>query len=115
MPREIYLVSTEPVNLASLVEAGVDIDGRLVPRLLNRGVAIQLVDLDDVAVLTLDRSRLLSDAFDAERIVGALPATGELWWTDATAPWGRAGETGVRIARALAELIGARIRVEEGR
>lgn len=114
MPREIYLVSREPMTLPELVEAAVEVDRSLVPRLLNEGAAIQLVDLDDVAVITLDSSRLIRDTADLERITGPLPATADVWWTEATAPWGRAGEPGVAIARALAARLGARIRVEDG-
>jgi hypothetical protein len=114
MPREIYLVSRDPMTLPELVEAAVAVDGTLVPRLLNEGAAIQLVDLDDVAVITLDSSRLIRDTTDLERITGPLPAITEVWWTEATAPWGRAGEPGVAVARVLAERLGARISVEDG-
>jgi hypothetical protein len=114
MPREIYLVSRDPLTLPVLLEASAQVDGILVPRLLNEGVALQLVDLDDVAVITLDNSRLLAESGDVERITGPLPGSGELWWTEATAPWGRAGESGVRIARAIGELLGGRVQVEEG-
>ena len=114
MPREIYLLSRQPLTLPVLLDACARVDGTLVPRLLNEGVALQLVDQDDVAVITLDNSRLLADPSDAERITGPLPSSGELWWTEATAPWGRAGEPGVRIARAIGELLGARVQVEEG-
>jgi hypothetical protein len=114
MPREIYLVSREPLTLEALVAAGVQVDGELVPRGLFDGNATQLLDLDDVAVLTVENSRLLQDTADLERIVGPLPLTGDAWWTEATAPWGPAGETGVRIAYVLGELLGARVQVEEG-
>lgn len=114
MPREIYLVSTEAMTLAALLDAAAPVDGSLVPRLLNEGAAIQLVDADDIAVLTLDSSRLVTEPTDLAALTGALPTSGPLWWTEATAPWGRAGEPGVWIARGLAELMGARIQVEEG-
>jgi len=115
MPREIYLVSRDPMTLPVLVEAAVGVEGSLVPRLINGGAAIQLVDLADVAVLTLDTSRLIRDTVDLERITGPLPTAGEVWWTEATAPWTPAGETGVAVARALASLLQARCTVEDGR
>lgn len=114
MPREIYLVSREPLTLPVLLQACAEVDGRLVPRVLNEGVAMQLVDLDDIAVITLDTSRLLTETTDLERITGPLPTSSEVWWTEATAPWGRAGEPGVRIAQAIGRLLAARVQVEEG-
>lgn len=114
MPRDISLVSTEPLTMPALVEAAVAVDGQLVPRVLFDGAAIQLVDSDDVAVITLELSRLIEDPYQVELIVGRLPLTGPVWWTEATAPWGRAGDPGVRVARELAERLGARITIEEG-
>lgn len=115
MPREMYLVSTEPMTMPALVAAAVTVDGQLVPRVLFDGAAIQLVDTDDVAVVTLELSRLIEEPHQLERIVGELPLTGAAWWTEATAPWGRAGEAGVRVVRALGEQLGARVVIEEGR
>lgn len=115
MPREITLVSTAPVTTALLVDAAVGVDGALVPRLLHGGWATQLVDTADVAVLTLELSRRVDDVADVERLIGPLPTAGPLWWTEATAPWGPAGEPGVAIARALGELLGARVLVADGR
>ena len=114
MPREISLVSVEPLTLTVLVEAAAQVDGTLVPRLLGHGAAIQLVDTDDLAVITVDTSRLVRDSYDVERVVGPLPFDGDVWWTEATAPWGRAGEPGVAVARAAAQLLAAVIRVEDG-
>ena len=88
MPRDISLVSTEPLTMPALVEAAVAVDGQLVPRVLFDGAAIQLVDSDDVAVITLELSRLIEDPYQVELIVGRLPLTGPVWWTEATAPWG---------------------------
>jgi hypothetical protein len=130
VPREISLVSPVPVTLPTLVEAAVAVDGGLVPRRIFGGWAMQLVDEHDVAVLTVELSHRVEDMFDIVRLtrlsgipdtlgpVGAGAEQGgigdELWWTEATTPWGRAGEPGVRIARRLGELLGARLLVEEG-
>ena len=114
MPREMYLVSTEPMTMPALIEAAATVDGQLVPRALFDGGAIQLVDTDDVAVITLELSRRIEDPYQLELLVGQLPLTGAVWWTEATAPWGPPGEAGVRVARALGERLGARVRVEEG-
>lgn len=115
MPREMYLVSTEPMTMPALVEAAVAVDGQLVPRALFDGAALQLVDTDDIAVITLELSRLIEDPFQLELIVGRLPLTGPVWWTEASAPWGPSGEAGVRVAQALGERLGARLLVEESR
>lgn len=107
MPREITFVSTEPLGFAALVDAGVEVDGSLVPRSVLEGWIIQLVDLDDRAVLSIEQSRQIDESYDVERMTGSQFFAQPLWWTEATAPWGRAGEKGVRIARALAEATGA--------
>lgn len=114
MPREIYLVSTEPMTMPALVEAAAAVDGQLVPRALWGGAAVQLVDAADVAVVTVELSRQIEVPYGVELLVGRLPLTGPVWWTEATAPWGPAGEPGVRILRVLGELMGARVQVEEG-
>lgn len=115
MPREIYLVSTEPMTMVTLVEAAAAVDGQLVPRVLFDGAAVQLVDTTDTAVITVELSRRIEDPCQLELLVGRLPVNGAVWWTEATAPWDAAGEVGVRIARELAERLGAEVTVEEGR
>ena len=119
MPRELTLVSTEPWTLPLLVPAAVRVDGTLAPRMLFDGWFTQLVDSADVAVLTVELSRCVDDPFDIERLTelprgGRLPTQAQVWWTEATAPWGPAGEPGVRIARNLAEVLGARLLVTDG-
>lgn len=116
MPREMSLTSGRPLDLPTLVEAGASIDGTLAPRTLFGGWAIQLVDASDVAVLTVELSRRLEDGWDLERLTGfPAPPHAELWFTEATAPWGPAGEPGVEVVRRLGELMDARVIVEEGR
>lgn len=115
MPRELYLISTEPVTTEALVEAAVTVDGGLVPRTLLEGWAVQLVDAADVAVVTVERSRQVDDAFAVERIIGRqLPVSGKVWWTEATAPWGDSGEPGVAIISAVAEGLRGWLVVEDG-
>lgn len=114
MPREICLISDEPVTLPVLVEAGATVDGTLVPRALFDGWVIELVDVDDVAVLSIELSRPIEDAYDLARLTGRLTGAGAVWWTEATAPWGPRGEPGVRIARALADLLCARLILHDG-
>ena len=114
MPCEIAIVSTERLTLTDVLQAAASIDNQLVPRAVLGGWAVQLVDLDDVAVLTVEQSRLLDRTDDVARISGQVAPPGPAWWTEATAPWGRAGELGVRVARAIAERLRAQIRLGEG-
>ena len=65
-------------------------------------------------MLTVEVSRRLDVLTDAERLVGRLPTTGPVWWTEASAPWGEYGEPGGRLALAISERIGARLMAEEG-
>ena len=115
MPREMSLTSGRPLDLPTLVEAGASVDGSLVPRTLFGGWAIQLVNLGGGAVLTIELSRQLADGWDLERLTGfRVPPHPELWFTEATSPWGPTGESGVRIVRRLGALMDARVIVEEG-
>ena len=114
MPREIALVSTEPVDLTDVLAAAVGVDYRLGPREILGGWVLQLVDRDDLAVLTVEQSRRLDQTRDVARILGGEVPPGAVWWTEASAPWGQAGEVGVRVARALAHRLSARIRVTGG-
>ena len=113
MPREIALVSAEPVDLIDVLAAAVGVDYRLAPREVLGGWALQLVDRDDVVVLTVEQSRRLMGTGDVARILGEEAEPGALWWTEATAPCERAGEVGVRVARAIARRLSAQIRVAE--
>ena len=113
MPREIALVSTEPVDLTDVLAAAVGVDYRLGPREVLGGWAVQLVDREDLAVLTVEQSRRLDQTRDVARILGEEVPPGPVWWTEASAPWGQAGEPGVRVARALARRMSAQIRVAE--
>lgn len=114
MPREIAMISTARLTLADVLQAAANVDDQLVPRAVLGGWAVQLVDLDDVAVLTVEQSRQLDRTDDVARITGRPAAPGPAWWTEATAPWGRAGEPGVQIARAIAERLDAQFLLSEG-
>lgn len=115
MPVEVYLVSREPMTLDMVVRAALVVDDQLVPLRLCENGPVQLVDCDDVAVLTVDNSRPLADTRDLQRLLGPLPADRDLWWTEATAPWTAAGAVGIEIARGIGRLLHARIQVEDGR
>ncbi len=115
MPRDIHLAAPRPLSLRDLVAAGAEIDGSLAVRALLKGTVLQLVDETDVAILTIESSRRLVDPADALRIAPTLAIPdGELWWTEATAPWGAAGTLGVTVAEALTRVLGGAIVVEDG-
>jgi len=120
VPREIYLLSADPITVAQVAVAGVEIDPDLVLRGIANGNATQLLDAEDEAVLTIENSRKLADPADAltllpqqPRRLGALEP-GECWWTQAVAPWSRRGTIGTRITTRLAELLNARLWIEDG-
>jgi hypothetical protein len=115
MPRDIHLASPRPLSLRDLVAAGAGVDDSLAVRALFHGTVLQLVNEGDVAILTIESSRKLADPADAHRIApGLVPPKGELWWTEATAPWGVDGVTGVAVAEALSRKLGGAMIVEDG-
>jgi hypothetical protein len=117
MPREFYLLTPTPVTMEGLVVAGVQVDDQLAVRALLGGAALQLVDDHDIAVLTIENSRLLNELSDALRVTRGLDRQGggDLWWTEAVAPWSEAGKVGEAVARMLARLLRGTIQVEDGR
>lgn len=115
MPRELYLVTPAPVNIESLVAASAVVDDQLGVRALYGGAALQLVDDAEVAVLTIENSRLLQDPVDASLVTTGLHfSAGEVWWTEAVTPWGSDGQAGVEVAAGIARVLGGQLRVEDG-
>jgi hypothetical protein len=115
MPRELYLVTPAPVNIESLVVAAAVVDDQLGGRALYGGAALQLVDDAEVAVLTIENSRLLQDPVDASLATTGLQfGAAEVWWTEAVTPWGSDGEAGVEVAVGIARVLGGQLRVEDG-
>jgi hypothetical protein len=115
MPRELFLVTPTPVSVESLVAAAAMVDDQLGLRALYGGSAFQLVDHADVAVLTLENSRLLQDGIDAAAVISRFDLGDcDVWWTEAVAPWGSDGEVGVQVATGIARVLGGQLRVEDG-
>jgi len=115
LPRDISLVTPVPVTIEPLLRAAGAVDGDLAPRSLLAGSAVQLVDRDDIAVLTVANSRRIDDPAEIARVVPGLALPdGELWWTEAVAPWGPRGAAGAEIIAALARALGGTFRVEDG-
>ena len=114
MPRELYLVTPTPVNIEALVAAAAVVDDQLAMRALYGGAALQLVDDNDMAVLTIENSRLLQDSLDAGLMTCLDLGGSELWWAEAVCPWGAGGEPGVEVASGIARVLGGQLRVEDG-
>jgi hypothetical protein len=115
MPRELYLVTPEPVSIEAVIAAAAEVDDQLLLRGLYGGAALQLVGADDRAVLTIENSRRLADPFDARRVTRGLELSeAEVWWTEATAPWGAVGDPGVAVVQGVARVLGGQLRVEDG-
>ncbi len=117
MPREIYVLTAAPVTLEAVVRAAVEVDETLGLRRLQLSVgsALQLVGDDGRAVLTCWTSRRLADGSDVQRITRGLDLReGTVWWTEAQAPWGRAGDAGVAVAIRVAARLGGHVKVEDG-
>lgn len=115
MPREVYVVTSEPVTFEALVRAATEVDDTLALRGLYGGAALQLVGADDRAVLTCENSRRLDEAADARRVTRGLTLPdGEVWWTEALAPWGAAGDPGVAVLVGVARRLGGQVKVEDG-
>jgi len=120
------MLSAEPADLTRVLDAAREVDPGLRPRLLFGGWAVQLLDDEDIAVLTVEASRRLDDVGQAEQLMQSDseagrpdrsldgPPDGPLWWTEASAPWGPYGEPGARLARRIAASISARFVAEEG-
>ena len=115
MPRELSLVTPAPVSIEALVAAAAVVDDQLGVRALYGGAALQLVDGADVAVLTIENSRLLQHPLDAAQVTAGLDlGAAEAWWTEAVTPWGADGEPGVEVAAGIARVLGGQLRVEDG-
>jgi hypothetical protein len=117
MPREIYVLTSGPVTFEAVVRAAAEVDETLGLRRLDLAgeSALQLVGDDGRAVLTCWTSRRLAEGSDVQRVTRGLDLPdGTVWWTEAQAPWGRAGDAGVAVAIGVAALLGGRVKVEDG-
>jgi hypothetical protein len=117
MPREIYVLTSGPVTFEAVVRAAAEVDETLGLRRLDLAgeSALQLVGDDGRAVLTCWTSRRLAEGSDVQRVTRGFDLPdGTVWWTEAQAPWGRAGDAGVAVAIGVAALLGGRVKVEDG-
>ncbi|GAA1923422.1 hypothetical protein GCM10009775_14760 [Microbacterium aoyamense] len=99
MPRSSVVLGPTPTtgdavaSAAAIVLAGVEFELRA----LDEGAVLQVV-IDDVAVLSVLRPRLLPVLDEIDRLLpGVRPPAGTRWWTDAYTPWGPGGEVGAAV------------------
>lgn len=114
MPRDAYILHSEPVTIPDLIRVGATVDPELTMRTLYEGVAVQFVDADYRSVLTVQAGRMLRDGSEIARLVPSAPAfSGETWFSEAFVPWDDA-EVGLAILAAVATTLGATVIIEDG-
>jgi hypothetical protein len=75
----------------------------------NHGREMLVVTAHRVGVVLTVTASLKADQFEeiARLVPSAHSLTGQhIWWTEAWAPWGEAGDAGVVMAKALAHAVG---------
>lgn len=114
MPRDAVLLSPIGVNLEAVLRAAAEVDAQLQVRSLYDGAALQLVDAEGQAVITVQHSTLLANAHEVERLLPSAPGVQPpLWWSEAYIPWRDNGQPGLDILSKLGAQIGATIVLEE--
>lgn len=114
MPRDLLILSTSAPELAAFVDAGADIAPDLRVRTLEGGAVTEVVDGRGSAVLSVQVPEYVDNTAEVARLAPWASVDGPVWWTEAWAPWGPAGDVGVDIARAFAAALGAQVIVEDG-
>lgn len=114
MPREITILAERAPDLEALASAAEGIAGATEVREIEGGAASQVVTLRGEPLLTLYHPRILRTVGEVERLLpSAASVELPVFWCDAYAPWGDAGEAGVSIALRLALGVGATCVVED--
>lgn len=108
MPREVWMVTPEPVTFEAVVRAAARVDPALAVRAIAHGQALQLVASDDETIATVQGSRRIDRPEDVARIVAGLPATAGSYWSEGWAPWTPGGERGADLLDAIAAELGGR-------
>lgn len=107
MPREFRIAAPAPLDLESIARAAASIDDSLAVRAIAHGQVIQLVDVTDETILSIQISRRVDDPLDVRRVSpGIATSAGPLHWVEAFAPWTSGGAQGARVVVELARLLG---------
>ncbi|PCN49228.1 hypothetical protein Csp2054_03340 [Curtobacterium sp. 'Ferrero'] len=114
MPREVLILSARAPGLADFVDAGAGIAPDLRVRTLEGGAVTEVVDRRGNAVLSVQVPEYVENTAESARLAPWAAVDGPVWWTEAWAPWGPAGEVGIAIARSFAATLGAQVLVEDG-
>jgi len=108
MPREFRIAAPVPVDLVVIAQAAAVVDDSLAVRAIAHGQVIQLVDVADETILSIQVSRLLDDPADAVRVAPTLDPgalTGPQHWVEAFAPWTSGGAQGALVVVELARML----------
>jgi hypothetical protein len=112
MPRDAYILRSEPVTLPDLIEAAATVDDSLTMRTLYGGVAVQFVAAQvggNEAVLTIQSGRMLRNGDEIARLVpSAGVVDGPVWFAEAFVPWEN-GEIGAALLEAIRVELGATV------
>ncbi|WP_439692060.1 hypothetical protein ACRQ4B_14165 [Curtobacterium sp. SP.BCo] len=114
MPRDVLILSANAPEFAHFVEAGADVAPDLRVRTLDGGAVTEVVDRRGHAVLSVQVPELVENPSELARLAPWSTVAVPVWWTEAWAPWGAAGDVGVEIARGFAAATGAQVLVEDG-
>ncbi|MBT1678094.1 hypothetical protein [Curtobacterium aurantiacum] len=113
MPREVILLCAEAPSSLALVEAGADIAPDLRVRTLDR-VVTEIVDDRGSAVLSVQEPERIDNAAEIARLAPWATLGAPVWWTEAWAPWGPAGDVGIAVVRSFAAAIDAQCSIADG-
>lgn len=103
MPREIAILSRTDHDVAAVAQAARAVRGVTGVRTIDGGAAVQVTAPGGEPVLTVYRARRLATEGEVARLLPEAPAVPlPTWWCDAVAPFGDAGDVGVRVALELA-------------
>jgi hypothetical protein len=103
VPRDITILTPQVVDVLDLATAARTVDESLGVREIDGGAALQVFGESGDAVLTLFASEEVAVVGEIERLLPDPPPLRlPVYWVDAVAPHGDAGEQGVSVALRLA-------------
>lgn len=99
MPRDVTLLSRQPVDVRDVAEALVLHDDTWGVRALDDGTVMQVCRDADHPVITVLGVRRVDSSDEVERILPDAPVMETpIWWADTVTPPGPDGESGIAAA-----------------